>query len=112
AWRSRGGSRRGPAGGRPDARTTGRRRSELAELVRPRRLADRVPFPRPRHPALRGGSAAFALDPRAGRPRGNQGCRGRPALGRIALLVAIRRAGGPDTVLAFGGVLREPFERL
>ena len=55
----------------------------LRQLLRRRRLADRVPLPRPRHPALRRRPAAPALDARARRSRGDRirraGTRGRAA---------------------------------
>ena len=41
----------------------------LAQLLWPRGVADRLPLPRPRDPALRGRPAAAAVDARAGRPR-------------------------------------------
>ena len=51
------------------------RRREPAQLVRPRRLADRLPLPRARDPALRRRSAAAALDARARRSRRDRGRR-------------------------------------
>ena len=50
-------------------RTPGRRRRQPDQLVRARRVADRVPLPRARHPALRRRSAAPAVDAGARRPR-------------------------------------------
>ena len=45
----------------------------LLNSLRRGRLADRVPLPHARDPALRGRSAAAALDPRAGRSRRDRG---------------------------------------
>ena len=68
---------RGPADGAQGGRAARCRRREPAQLLRGGRLADRIPLPRARDPALRGRSAAVALDPRAGRSRRDRGGRRR-----------------------------------
>ena len=63
----------------------------LLNSVRPGRLADRLPLPRPRDPALRGRPAAAAVAAGARRPRRDRG-RGRPPAGVVA-------KGGPAPLL-------------
>src|ERR1700733_1847304 len=66
-----GGRRPAPVGA--DERTVGHRRDQRAQLLRWRRLADRVPLPPARDPALHRRSVAAAVAARRGR-RGGDCC--------------------------------------
>ena len=76
-----------------DARAPRRRRRQPPQLVRPRGLADRLPLPRARDPALRRRPAAAAVDARA-RATATRSPR------RRATSRAERARGSPPRVLA------------
>ena len=104
--------RRGPAPGDPrHATCSGADGVNLINCCGPRRVADGLPPPRPRDPALRGRPAAAAVEARAGR-------RGRDRRRRRRAPRGLRRGGARDArarrrarVLTLDSAAAEPLRR-